>query len=65
MIFIKKGLEYPTIVNEFIKKIIVPAPDKSSGHRVQKIQIILILSVNLSHKTNLSPIKRRFILQLQ
>ena len=24
----------PTIVNEFIKKIIVHAPDKSSGHRV-------------------------------
>lgn len=30
----------PTIVNEFIKKIIVHSPDKSSGHRVQKIQII-------------------------
>ncbi len=30
----------PTIVNEFIKKIIVHAPDKSSRHRVQKIQII-------------------------
>ena len=30
----------PTIVNEFIKKIIVHAPDKSSGHRVQKIQIV-------------------------
>ncbi len=30
----------PTIVNEFIKKIVVHAPDKSSGHRVQKIQII-------------------------
>lgn len=30
----------PTIVNEFIKKIIVHAPDKSSGHRVQKIRII-------------------------
>lgn len=30
----------PTVVNEFIKKIIVHAPDKSSGHRVQKIQII-------------------------
>ena len=26
----------PTIVNEFVKKIIVHAPDKSSGHRVQK-----------------------------
>ena len=30
----------PTIVNEFVKKIVVHAPDKSSGHRVQKIQII-------------------------
>jgi len=30
----------PTIVNEFIKKIVVHAPDKSSRHRVQKIQII-------------------------
>ena len=29
----------PTIVNEFVKKIIVHAPDKSSGHRRQKIQI--------------------------
>ena len=27
-------------VNEFVKKIIVHAPDKSSGHRRQKIQII-------------------------
>ena len=30
----------PTIVNEFVKKILVHAPDKSSGHRRQKIQII-------------------------
>ena len=30
----------PTVVNEFVKKIIVHAPDKSSGHRRQKIQII-------------------------
>ena len=30
----------PTIVNEFVKKMIVHAPDKSSGHRRQKIQII-------------------------
>ena len=30
----------PTIVNEFVKKIIVHALDKSSGHRRQKIQII-------------------------
>lgn len=30
----------PTIVNEFVQKIIVHAPDKSSGHRRQKVQII-------------------------
>ena len=30
----------PTIVNEFVKKIIVHAPDKSSGHRRQKIDIV-------------------------
>ena len=29
----------PTIVNEFVKKIVVHAPDKSSGHRRQKIEI--------------------------
>ena len=28
-----------TIVNEYIKKIIVYAPDKSSGQRVQKVKI--------------------------
>ena len=30
----------PTIVNEFVKKIIVHAPDKSSGHRRQKVEIV-------------------------
>ena len=30
----------PTIVNEFIKKILVYAPDKSSGKRKQEIKII-------------------------
>ena len=30
----------PAIVNEFVKKIIVHAPDKSSGHRRQKIEIV-------------------------
>ena len=30
----------PTIVNEFVKKIIVHAPDKSSEHRRQKIEIV-------------------------
>lgn len=29
----------PTIVIEYIKKIIVYAPDKSSGHRQQKVKI--------------------------
>ncbi len=29
----------PTIVNEYIKKIVVSAPDKSSGKRKQKIKI--------------------------
>lgn len=30
----------PATVNEFVKKIIVHAPDKSSGHRRQKIEIV-------------------------
>ena len=30
----------PTIVNEFVKKVIVHAPDKSSGHRRQKIELV-------------------------
>ena len=30
----------PTIVNEFIKQIIVYAPDKSSGKRTQKVKIL-------------------------
>ena len=29
----------PTIVNEYIKKIVVYAPDKSSGRRTQKVKI--------------------------
>ena len=39
----------PTIVNEFVKKIVVHAPDKSSGHRRQKVQIVwnFIGEVNL------------------
>ena len=39
----------PTIVNEFVKKIIVHAPDRSSGHRRQKIQLVwnFIGKVNL------------------
>ncbi len=30
----------PTIVNEFVKRIIIYAPDKSSGHRRQRIQLV-------------------------
>lgn len=30
----------PTIANEFVKKIIVHAPDKSTGHRRQRIEIV-------------------------
>ena len=39
----------PTIVNEFVKKIIVYAPDKSSGHRRQKVELVwnFIGEVNL------------------
>lgn len=39
----------PTIVNEFVKKIIVHTPDKSSGHRGQKIELVwnFIGKVNL------------------
>ena len=37
----------PTIVNEFVKKIIVHAPDKSSGHRRQKIELVWNGEVNL------------------
>ena len=40
----------PTIVHEFVMKIIVHAPDKSSGHRRQKIELVwnFIGQVNLS-----------------
>lgn len=39
----------PTIVNEFVKKIFVHAPDKSSGHRRQKVELVwnFIGEVNL------------------
>ncbi len=41
---VKKYVEIPelttTIVNELIKKIIVYAPDKSNGKRIQRIKII-------------------------
>ena len=39
----------PTIVNKFVKKIIVHAPDKSSGYRRHKIELVwnFIGEVNL------------------
>ena len=39
----------PTIVNKFVKKIIVQVPDKSSGHHRQKIELVwnFIEHVNL------------------
>ena len=39
----------PTIVNEFLKKIIFHAPDKSRGYRRQKIELVwnFIGEVNL------------------
>ena len=33
-------MKAPDNKNEFVKKIIVHAPDKSSGHRRQKIEIV-------------------------
>ena len=48
----------PTIVNEFIKKIIVHAPDKSSGHRVQKIQIIFNFIGEFTPQKEFIPDKR-------
>lgn len=41
-----------TIVNEFIKKIVVYAPDKSSGHRVQRVDIVF----NFIGKVDLQPV---------
>nr|WP_325298596.1 DUF4368 domain-containing protein [uncultured Oscillibacter sp.] len=29
----------PTILREFVEKVVVHAPDKSSGHRVQRIDV--------------------------
>lgn len=39
----------PTIVNEYIKRIIVHAPNKASGHCVQRVQIVF----NFLEDTNL------------
>jgi len=41
---VKKHLAFeeltPTLLNTFISRIIIHAPDKSSGKRVQKIEIV-------------------------
>lgn len=49
----------PTIVNEFIKKIIVYAPDKSSGHRRQKIQIVWNFIGELEQGEDIQTIERQ------
>lgn len=49
----------PTIVNEFVKKIIVHAPDKSSGHRRQKIQIVWNFIGELEQGGNAQTIERQ------
>ncbi|MBQ7574604.1 MAG: DUF4368 domain-containing protein [Clostridia bacterium] len=38
----------PTIVNEFIKKITVHAPDKSSGHQSKRDRLYQTVSENLT-----------------
>ena len=49
----------PTIVNEFEKKIIVHAPDKSSGHRRQKIEVVWNFIGELEQDEDKQTIKRK------
>ena len=49
----------PTIVNEFVKKIIVHAPDKSSGHRRQKIEIVWNFIGELEQGEDKQTVKRQ------
>ena len=49
----------PAIVNEFVKKIIVHAPDKSSGHRRQKIEIVWNFIGELEQDENKQTIGRQ------
>lgn len=49
----------PTIVNEFVKKIIVHAPDKSSGHRRQKIQLVWNFIGEFEQDENAQTIERQ------
>lgn len=41
----------PTIMHEFVEKIVVHAPDKSSGHRTQRIDIYWRFNVAVSTAT--------------
>lgn len=49
----------PTIVNDFVKKIIVHALDKSSGHRRQKIEIVWNFIVELKQDEDKQTIERQ------
>ena len=49
----------PTIVNEFVKKIIVHAPDKSSGRRRQKIQLVWNFIEELEQDEDAQTIERQ------
>ncbi|MGF0008813.1 recombinase family protein [Intestinimonas butyriciproducens] len=50
--YTKPEMLTPAIVHEFVDKIIVHAPDKSSGHRVQQIEIHynFVGEIDLSHE---------------
>ena len=45
----------PAIVNEFIKKIIVHAPEKVDGKRVQKVDIVFNFVGELSFLSDMQP----------
>ena len=49
----------PTIVNEFVKRIIIHAPDKSSGHRRQKIEIVWNLIGELEQDEDKQTVERQ------
>lgn len=45
----------PAIVNEFIKKIIVHAPEKVNGKRVQKVDIVFNFVGELNFLSDMQP----------
>jgi len=49
----------PTIVNEFVKRIIVHAPDKSSGHRRQRVEIVWNFIGDLTLPEDIQTIERQ------